>query len=126
MLIAVAVSGVNVAVDVADLPVGPLFCITHAATRGRPWAGAAVRHEFRRLAGSGGRPAPVRAASAASRARAGARPRGVPLNIVQRQLGHTNLGTTSSYLRGIDPEDIIATVRMRRAPMMSITAGLRL
>ena len=31
-----------------------------------------------------------------------------------------------AYLQGIDPEDIIATVRMRRAPMMSVTAGLRL
>jgi hypothetical protein len=41
---------------------------------------------------------------------------GVPLNIIQRQLGHANLGTTSIYLRGIDPEEIIATVHLRRAP----------
>jgi integrase len=46
---------------------------------------------------------------------------GVPLNIIQRQLG-----TTSIYLQGIDPEEIIAAVRARRAPMMSATAGLRL
>jgi integrase len=45
---------------------------------------------------------------------------------IQRQLGHTNLGTTSIYLQGIDPEEIIATVRMRRAAMMSASAGLRL
>jgi integrase len=51
---------------------------------------------------------------------------GVPLNIIQRQLGHANLGTTSIYLQGIDPEEIIATVHMRRAPMMSASAGLRL
>ena len=51
---------------------------------------------------------------------------GVPLNIIQRQLGHANLGTTSIYLQGIDPEEIIATVHMRRAPMMSVSAGLRL
>jgi hypothetical protein len=50
----------------------------------------------------------------------------VPLNIIQRQLGHANLGTTSIYLQGIDPEEIIATVHMRRAPMMSASAGLRL
>jgi integrase len=25
---------------------------------------------------------------------------GVPLNIIQRQLGHANLGTTSIYLKG--------------------------
>ena len=51
---------------------------------------------------------------------------GVPLNIIQRQLGHTNLGTTSIYLQGIDPEEIIAAVRTRRAPMMSASAGLQL
>jgi hypothetical protein len=30
------------------------------------------------------------------------------------------------HLQGIDPEEIIAAVRMRRAPMMSASAGLRL
>ena len=44
----------------------------------------------------------------------------------QRQLGHANLGTTSIYLQGIDPEEIITAVRTRRAPMMSASAGLRL
>ena len=51
---------------------------------------------------------------------------GVPLNIIQRQLGHLNLGTTSIYLQGIDPEEIITAVRTRRAPMMSASAGLTL
>jgi hypothetical protein len=39
---------------------------------------------------------------------------------------HANLGITSIYLQGIDPEEIIATVRTRRGPMMSASAGLRL
>jgi len=39
---------------------------------------------------------------------------------------HANLGTTSIYLQGIDPEEIITAVRARRAPMMSASAGLRL
>ena len=51
---------------------------------------------------------------------------GRPLNIIQRQLGHTNLGTTSIYLRGIDPEEIVATVHTRRPPMMPASAGLKL
>jgi hypothetical protein len=49
---------------------------------------------------------------------------GVPLSVIQRQLGHANLGTTIS--KGIDTEEIIATVHARRAPMMSATAGLHL
>ena len=44
-----------------ELPLGPLFCIIDGPTRGRPWSGAAVRSEFRRLAvgrasGAGSRP----------------------------------------------------------------------
>jgi integrase/recombinase XerD len=48
------------------------------------------------------------------------------LNVIQRQLGHANLGTTRIYLQGIDTEEIIATVHARRAPRMSASAGLRL
>jgi integrase/recombinase XerD len=51
---------------------------------------------------------------------------GVPLNVIQRQLGHANLGITSVYLQGIDNAEIIETVRSRRAPMIPANAGLRL
>jgi integrase/recombinase XerD len=34
---------------------------------------------------------------------------GVPLMVIQRQLGHTNLGITSIYLQGIDSAEIIDT-----------------
>jgi site-specific recombinase XerD len=110
----------------AELPVGRLFCIIDGPTRGRPWSGAAVRSELRRLAAQAGvrrrfAPHQLRHAHALELAR-----EGVPLNIIQRQLGHANLGTTSIYLQGIDPEEIIATVRTRRAPMMSASAGLLL
>jgi hypothetical protein len=44
----------------------------------------------------------------------------------RRHLGHTNLGTTTIYVQGIDTEMIIATVHARRAPKMSATAGRRL
>jgi len=82
-----------------------------------------VRSEFRRLAVQADvrrrfAPHQLRHAHALELAR-----EGVPLNIIQRQLGHENLGTTSIYLQGIDPEEIIATVHMRRAPMMSATAA---
>jgi site-specific recombinase XerD len=85
-----------------------------------------VRREFRAVAAKAGvrrrfAPHQLRRAHALELAR-----EGVPLNIIQRQLGHTNLGTTSIYLQGIDPEEILSAVRARRAPMMSASAGLRL
>jgi hypothetical protein len=49
---------------------------------------------------------------------------GVAVNIIQRQ--HTDLGTTSTYLQGIDPSEIIDAVRSRRQPTISATAGLTL
>jgi site-specific recombinase XerD len=84
-----------------------------------------VRAELRRLAAQAGvrrrfAPHQLRHARAVELAR-----EGVPLNVIQRQLGHANLGTTSIYLQGIGTEEIIATVRARRAPMMSATAGLQ-
>jgi integrase len=51
---------------------------------------------------------------------------GVPLNVIQRQLGHTNLGVTSAYLQGIDNAEITNTVHHRKAPMMPATASLKL
>lgn len=50
---------------------------------------------------------------------------GVPLNGIQRQLGHANLGITSVYLQGIDNHEIIEIVHARRAPMLPAGAGLR-
>jgi integrase/recombinase XerD len=50
---------------------------------------------------------------------------GVPLIVIQRQLGHSNLGITSVYLQGIDNAEIIETVHARRAPMIAVTTSLR-
>ena len=50
---------------------------------------------------------------------------GVPLVVIQRQLGHSNLGITSVYLQGIDNAEIIDTVHARRAPMVQVNALLR-
>jgi site-specific recombinase XerD len=40
----------------------------------------------------------------------------VPLNVIQRQLGHSDLGVTSIYLHGIDLTEIIDTVHNRQPP----------
>jgi site-specific recombinase XerD len=48
---------------------------------------------------------------------------GVPLIVIQRQLGHSNLGITSVYLQGIDNAEIIETVRARRQPMIPVSTS---
>ena len=101
-------------------------CVVHGPTAGGPWSSTAVRSEFRRLgqlAGIRRRFAPhqLRHAHAVEMAR-----KGVPLNIIQRQFRHANLGITSIYLQGIDSGEIIDTVNGRPAPVISASAGLRL
>jgi site-specific recombinase XerD len=108
------------------LPVGPLFCVINGPTRGRHWASAAARAELRRTAVAAGvrrrlAPHQLRHAHAVELAR-----EGVPLIVIQRQLGHSNLGITSIYLQGIDNAEIIETVHARRAPMVPVNASLRL
>jgi site-specific recombinase XerD len=107
-----------------QLPVGPLFCVLHGPSRGRPWSPAAVRRELRRAgirAGVRRRLAPhqLRHAHAVEMAH-----EGVPMVIIQRQLGHAHLGITSIYLQGIDNEEIDA-VHHRPAPVIPASAALR-
>jgi site-specific recombinase XerD len=100
------------------MPVGPLLCVIDGPTRGRRWASDADRAQLRRVASKAGvrrrfAPHQLRHAHAVELAH-----EGVPLNVIQRQLGHTNLGVTSIYLQGIDNAEIIATVHARTAPMI--------
>jgi integrase len=109
-----------------ELPVGPLFCVINGPTGGRPWSPAAARAELRRVAATAGvrrrfAPHQLRHAHAVEMAH-----EGVPLIVIQRQLGHSNLGITSIYLQGIDNAEIIEAVHARRAPMVSVSASLRL
>jgi site-specific recombinase XerD len=110
----------------ARLPVGPLFCVLRGPTRGRPCSPAGVRvqlHHAAALAGVRRRFAPhqLRHAHAVEMSR-----EGVPLLIIQRQLGHADLRITSTYLLGIDNTEIVHAVHERAAPMISATNGLRL
>jgi hypothetical protein len=50
----------------------------------------------------------------------------VPLIVIQRQLGHSNLGITSVYLRGVDNAEIIETVHARHTPMIPVSTSLKL
>jgi site-specific recombinase XerD len=109
-----------------ELPIGPLLCVINGATCGRHWSPAAARADLRRTAAAAGvrrrfAPHQLRHAHAVEMAR-----EGVPLVVIQRQLGHSNLGITSIYLQGIDSGEIIETVHARRAPMIPVSGSLRM
>jgi site-specific recombinase XerD len=108
------------------LPVGPFLCVVEGTTCGRGWSQTGARAELRRLAEIAGvrrrfAPHQLRHAHAVEMAR-----EGVPLPVIQRQLGHAHLGVTSTYLQGIDTTEIINTVHARRPPTIPANAGLSL
>lgn len=51
---------------------------------------------------------------------------GVPLMVIQRQLGHYDLAITSVYLQGIDNSEIVDTIYVRASPVTPASAGLNL
>jgi integrase/recombinase XerD len=88
---------------------------------GRQWSSAGARTELRRTAVAAGvrrrfAPHQLRHAHAVEMAH-----EGVPLVVIQRQLGHSNLGITSVYLQGIDNAEIINAVHARCAPMIPVS-----
>lgn len=109
----------------STLPVGALLCVASGPTIGRAWSSSSARAQLRDTAERAGvrrrfAPHQLRHAHAVELAR-----EGVPLNVIQRQLGHAHLGVTSTYLQGIDNAEIIDTVRRRPAPVLPASAGLR-
>jgi site-specific recombinase XerD len=102
----------------SGLPVGALFCVLRGPTRGRPCAPAGIRGQLRSAAEAARvrrrfAPHQLRHAHAVEMSR-----EGIPLLVIQRQLGHADLGITSAYLRGIDNTEIIHAVHERPAPMI--------
>lgn len=110
----------------ATLPVGPLFCVIVGPTRGHAWSASGARLQLHQIALEAGvrrrlAPHQLRHAHAVELLH-----EGIPLPLIQRQLGHSHLSTTGTYLQGISSEEIISTVHARRAPMMHASAGLEL
>jgi site-specific recombinase XerD len=103
------------------LPVGALFCVIRGVTAGRRWESSSARKQLAAGAGVRRRFAPHQLYHAHAVEMAH---EGVPLVVIQRQLGHANLGITSIYLQGIDSSEIIDTVHSRPAPVIPVTAGL--
>lgn len=109
-----------------ELPVGALLCVIHGPTAGRRWEASAARKQLHHAAASADvrrrfAPHQLRHAHAVEMAH-----EGVPLVVIQRQLGHANLGITSIYLQGIDSSEIVDTVHGRPSPTISASAGLKM
>jgi site-specific recombinase XerD len=109
-----------------QLPIGALLCVIHGPTVGRHWEASAARKQLHHAAAAAGvrrrfAPHQLRHAHAVEMAH-----EGVPLVVIQRQLGHANLGITSVYLQGIDSSEIIDTVHRRPSPVISASAGLQI
>jgi site-specific recombinase XerD len=108
-----------------ELPLGAV-CVIHGPTAGRRWEASAARKQLHHVAAEAGvrrrfAPHQLRHAHAVEMAH-----EGVPLVVIQRQLGHANLGITSIYLQGIDSSEIISTVHGRPSPTISASAGLQI
>ena len=109
-----------------QLPIGALLCVIHGPTTGRRWEASAARKQLHHAAAAAGirrrfAPHQLRHAHAVEMAH-----EGIPLVVIQRQLGHAHLGITSIYLQGIDSAEIIDTVHQRPSPMISASAGLQI
>jgi hypothetical protein len=106
-----------------QLPIGALLCVIHGSSAGRRWEASAARklhHALRPQGSAGDSPRTSYGAHAVEMAH-----EGVPLVVVQGQLGHANLGVTSGYLQGIERAEIIDTVHGRPSPVISASAGLQ-
>jgi len=110
-----------------QLPIASLLCGIHGPTAGwHPWEASAARKQLHHAGASAGvrrrlAPHQLRRAHAVEMTH-----EGVPLVVIQRQLGHAHLGITSLYLEGIDSGEIISTVHGRRSPTISASAGLEI
>lgn len=95
----------------------PIFCVLEGRTKGRRMRSAQVRvsmQEAAQVAGIRKRVAPhqLRHSHACDLAR-----EGVILPHIQRQLGHSNPGTTGTYLAGLPTTEAVTVVAARPAPV---------
>ncbi|MCH8823485.1 MAG: phage integrase family protein [Planctomycetes bacterium] len=89
---------------------GPLFC----TLKGTRLSSAYVRKMLPRMALRAGIEKRVHAHGLRHTHAAELAAEGVPINVISRQLGHTNVGTTSRYIDHIAPQQVIETMRMRQ------------
>lgn len=103
-----------------NYPLGPLFCVLSGPTAGRPWNDMQVRNELRKLRAKTGirkriAPHQLRHAWAVERLR-----EGTPIEVIRRQLGHSNLAVTSTYLSGMTNDEVMEHATTRSAPTLAV------
>jgi site-specific recombinase XerD len=87
----------------------PVFC----TLKGEPLDDSYVRHALRRAAARAGVEKRVHPHGLRHTHAAELMAEGVPANVIQQQLGHSSLATTSVYLDHIAPADRVARLRAR-------------
>jgi integrase len=99
-------------------PPGPVFCVLTGPTAGRAWSYPDVSNKLRQL----GRDCGLRRRIAAHQFRHMMTiewiREGRSLAYLQRQLGHTNLAVTTSYVASLSSEEVIEQSLDRAAPML--------
>ena len=92
-------------------PSAPLFAQITKGKVGEPVQQACVRQMLRRRATKAGIEKRVHAHGFRHSHAANMASAGIPLNVIQRQLGHSNVATTSRYIDDVQPADVVAAVR---------------
>lgn len=106
----------------------PLFCTISGPTKGRRLNPAYVREALKHLARKASidkrvHPHGLRHTHASELAR-----EGVPVHVIRRQLGHSNLATTERYIDHLTPMDVIEAMQVREwlshgAPPVELARG---
>lgn len=104
-------------------PAGPVFCTLQGPTVGGPMGSPQFRLKLKSIAARAGvtkrvHPHGFRHTHAVDLAS-----EGVHLHLVSRQLRHTNIATTATYLAGIAPVEVINAVAARVAPAALLAAS---
>jgi site-specific recombinase XerD len=100
---------------------GPVFCVLEGPTAGtRQWADNDVRLQLHKLAAKAGirkriAPHQFRHALAVDLVREGTR-----VDLLQKQLGHSNLGVTTTYLASVTADEVVSMAHDRRPPTVAV------
>lgn len=94
---------------------GHVFCVVEGPTRGGRWSASGVRQMLAKLKPKAGLEKRLAPHQLRHTLAVGLLADGIPLPHISRQLGHSNIATTDTYLRGISPQEIIESVTARPA-----------